>query len=240
MDVKTTLAEKIAGEITLSPAPGETIRKWREIFDVSQTKLANHLDVSPSVISDYESGRRKSPGVITIHKIIDALFAIDEKHGGKTIQKYASFGETKPGIIDIREYPFSLSGTEFVEYIDGKALAAEDSVKNKIIRGYTLIDSIKAIKTLTSMDYAQVYGWSTERALLFTGITYGRSPMIAIRIHPMKPSMVVYHQPSNIDPLAVKLAESEEIPLVVTKMSLRELQRKLKALGKKGNKQQKE
>ena len=27
------LAEKIAGEVTLSGKPGQTIKKWREIFD---------------------------------------------------------------------------------------------------------------------------------------------------------------------------------------------------------------
>ena len=55
---KRELAEKIAGEITLSEDPGATLRKWRTDFSVSQTDLAAELDVSSSVISDYESGRR--------------------------------------------------------------------------------------------------------------------------------------------------------------------------------------
>ena len=45
---------------------------------------------------------------------------------------------------------------------------------------------------LGAADHIRVYGWSTERALVFSGIKYGRSPMIAIRVHPMKPAMVVY------------------------------------------------
>ncbi|MCL4331308.1 MAG: helix-turn-helix domain-containing protein, partial [Candidatus Thermoplasmatota archaeon] len=57
------IQEKIAGEITIAENPGETIRKWREEFQVSQLDLARYLEISPSVISDYESGRRKSPGV---------------------------------------------------------------------------------------------------------------------------------------------------------------------------------
>ena len=72
MNIKDTLSEKIAGEITLSPKPGQTIRKWRSVFGLSQTDLANYLKLSPSVISDYESGRRKSPGIKTIKKIEDA------------------------------------------------------------------------------------------------------------------------------------------------------------------------
>ena len=43
MNGKNTLSEKIAGDITLSPKPGQTIRKWREIFDISQSELARFL-----------------------------------------------------------------------------------------------------------------------------------------------------------------------------------------------------
>lgn len=58
---KEALAKRIAGEITLSSDPGKTMRKWREIFGISQTELADYLGVSSSVISDYEGGRRKVP-----------------------------------------------------------------------------------------------------------------------------------------------------------------------------------
>ena len=58
------LSRRIAGEITLSNDPGATLRKWRTDFDVSQTELADQLGVSSSVVSDYESGRRESPGSV--------------------------------------------------------------------------------------------------------------------------------------------------------------------------------
>jgi hypothetical protein len=41
------LAEKIAGEITLSQSPGDTLRKWRRNFGITQTDLSNHLGISP-------------------------------------------------------------------------------------------------------------------------------------------------------------------------------------------------
>jgi putative transcriptional regulator len=56
--------------------------------------------------------------------------------------------------------------------------------------------------------------------------------MIAIRIHPVKPSLVVYHRPGGVDPLAVQLAERENIPLVITEMPLEDLRKKLISLGK--------
>ena len=79
------LAIRIAGEIVISQNPNEGIRKWRRIFEVSQVDLAGHMKVSPSVISDYESGRRHSPRVDTIKRVIDSLFEIDMSRGGRVI-----------------------------------------------------------------------------------------------------------------------------------------------------------
>ena len=230
MRIKDRLAEKIAGEITLSPDPGRTIRKWREIFEISQIELARVLGISPSVLSDYESGRRKSPGIKNIKRIVEALFEIDEKRGGKILHKYTSMMEVPEGIIEIMEYPYPIPALEFIETIDGKILNSPTDVDKKSIKGFTLVDSIKTIKTITSADFTHLYGWSTERALIFTGIQYGRSPMIAVRVHPMKPTMVVYHKPNAIDPLAIKLADMENIPLVLTNLSLDELIKRMISL----------
>ena len=230
MRIKDRLAEKIAGEITLSPNPGRTIRKWREIFEISQIELARVLGISPSVLSDYESGRRKSPGIKNIKRIVEALFEIDEKRGGKILHKYTSMMEVPEGIIEIMEYPYPIPALKFIETIDGKILNSPTDVDKKSIKGFTLVDSIKTIKTITSADFTHLYGWSTERALIFTGIQYGRSPMIAVRVHPMKPTMVVYHKPNAIDPLAIKLADMENIPLVLTNLSLDELIKRMISL----------
>jgi putative transcriptional regulator len=233
MDIKNALSEKVAGEITLSPNPGKTIRKWRNIFNISQTDLAKHLNLSPSVISDYESGRRKSPGIQTIKKVINALIEIDKNNGAKTLHKYQSLMETREGILEIMEYPYTISADFLIKSIDGNILTSKDKNLKKSVKGFTLVDSIKTIETINSADYAHLYGWSTERALIFTGIRYGRSPMIAVRVHPVKPTVVVYHQPGSVDSLAVKLAEREGIPLVVTNLSLDELKKRLISIGEK-------
>jgi len=232
MNIKNVLSEKIAGEITLSPKPGQTIRKWRNVFEISQTELANHLMLTPSVISDYESGRRKSPGIQTIKKVIDALIEIDkEKRGGKILRQYNSMMETRGGILEIMEYPFSIPVDTLIKKISGKILTSKDIGINKNVKGFTVVDSIRTIETINSVDYSKLYGWNTERALIFTGIRYGRSPMIAVRVHPVKPTVVVYHKPGSVDSLAIKLAERENIPLVVTTISLDELKKKLISLG---------
>ncbi len=221
--------EKMAGEITLSQEAGSTLRKWRETFEFSQSELAARLEINPSVISDYESGRRKSPGIATIKRIVEAMVSMDEERGGHILARYHSLINPTEGILDIVEYRRNIPATEFVEAIEGRALVLGD-IEEKKVQGYTLIDAIKAIGSLNANDYVRVYGWSTERALIFSGIKYGRSPMIAIRVHPMKPSIVVYHQPEDVDKLAYRLAEFEQIPLITTDLPMDELQQRLRSL----------
>ena len=215
------LREKIAGEIALAVEPGKTIRKWREEFGVSQYELADAMGVSHSVISDYESGRRKSPGVAVVRKMVDAFIAIDDANGS-AVQNHYSPGRKLSCILAMDEFPQGVDDAEFIRAISGTNINPQPTAKKRIY-GYTVVDSLKAILSLSSQDYLQIYGWSIERALIFTDVHYGRSPMVAIRAHPLTPAMVVYQQPENTDPLAVKLAERERIPLVTTQLTVEEL-----------------
>ena len=107
--MRDQLREKIAGEITLSADAGKTIRKWREEFGISQQELAKYLGFSPSVISDYESGRRKSPGITIVRRIVDGLIELDERSGGRVLKRY-DLGEKHDCIISIDEFRTSLTG----------------------------------------------------------------------------------------------------------------------------------
>jgi len=227
--MRDQVREKIAGEICLSDEPGKTIRKWREQFHISQQELSKHLGVSPSVISDYEAGRRKSPGIVTVRKIVDAFLGIDEKTGGQVLKQYSLAAKTD-SILSIKEFAKEVLATELVERIEGDNLTPAISL-DKHIHGYTVIDSIRAITSLSSFDYLKIYGWSSQRALIFTGVKFGRSPMIAIRAHPLKPAMVVYQKPEQIDELAIRLAELEGIPLVKTELAVSDLVEGLQSLG---------
>jgi putative transcriptional regulator len=224
------LAEKIAGEITLSMHPGETLRKWRTIFDIPQNELAQHLGISSSVISDYESGRRKSPGVGTVRKIVLGLIDLDMARGSKIVSKYSVMSYTDV-VLDIKEFPRGIRTSEFLANIDGELLSHDIEKlrdrEHEYINGYTVIDSLKAIMRLTSSDYLKVYGWSTQRALLFTGVEFGRSPMIAIRAHPLKPALVVYIKPERVDVLAIALARLENVLLAATYLELEEIMDRL-------------
>ncbi len=219
----TELKEKIAGEITISESPGKIIKKWRKMFDVSQTDLADHMDVAPSVVSDYEKGRRK-PGTPLVKKIVEALIGIDEERGGDVIKRFSKPGQH--GIIDMEEYPTPINLSEIVEEIDG-AIVTDDPAEREIY-GYTIIDSIEAILAMKSFDYLSIYGWSTERVLFFDGVEYGRSPLVAIRSTPLTPAAVSYVKPKKIDGLSIEMAKREGIPLIKTDLDIEELNNKLK------------
>lgn len=227
--MRDQVREKIAGEICLSVEPGRTIRKWREQFVISQQDLSKHLGVSPSVISDYEAGRRRSPGIVTIRKIVDAFLEIDEKTGANVLKQYSLAGKTD-SIISIKEFSAEILAPELIESIKGDNLTPAIPLDTHI-HGYTVIDSVRAITTLSSFDYLKIYGWSSQRALVFTGVRFGRSPMIAIRAHPLKPALVVYQKPEQVDELAIRLAELEGIPLIRTSLAIGDLVDRLQALG---------
>ncbi|HWQ64847.1 MAG TPA: helix-turn-helix domain-containing protein [Methanospirillum sp.] len=219
------LAEKMAGEITLSDSPGKTLKKWRMSFDISQGHLSEFLGVSPSVISDYESGRRKSPGTAIIGRIVDSILAIDEGRGGRYIQKFASllFAEMGEGVIyDLHDYSNQITLETFCRVIGGELLTGPTDLT---IYGYTIIDSIKAIMNLSSNEFNRIYGWSTERALIFTGVSNGKSPMVAIRVTPFKPRCVVLHGISagEVHPIVPKMAEKDHITLMCTEKDIEEI-----------------
>ena len=224
------LADKISGDIVFSDTPGRTIKKWRQIFEISQKELAQKLGVSPSVISDYESDRRKSPGVNFIRRIIEAMLEIDKERGYKTVSKYRDIlsGFKLDVIIDMREFEELIGVNELAKAVDGVMLTDFD----KFISGYTIVDSIKAILSLNAYDFYRLYGFTTERALIFTKVSTGRSPMVAVRVANLKPAVVVLHgiNAEDVDKIAIKLAEIERIPLIATQMPLDDMIKVLRSI----------
>jgi putative transcriptional regulator len=221
-NLRNRLAEKMAGDITLSEKPGESLKKWRSNFEISQTDIANYLKVSPSVISDYESGRRKSPGTLIIKKIVESLLEIDVDRGSKKIHAYESIlsseNSTK-SIYSTYEYTFPIQLAKLVNLIEGEVIFKG---VEKPLYGFSVIDSQRAILELSSHEFQKLYGWSTDRAMIFTKVSTGKSPMVAIRVTNLKPGAVVLHglRKEEVEPGAIKMAEVDRIPLVATTMSI--------------------
>ncbi|KTG08473.1 XRE family transcriptional regulator [Haloprofundus marisrubri] len=219
------LARRIAGEVTLSDEPGATLRKWRTDFDVSQTELAAQLEVSSSVISDYESGRRESPGIGVIRRMVDSLLDIDEQRGGGRIRQYArvlSAGFESDIVHDLREYSTTIPLDRLYEAMDATELVRGDE---DTVSGHTVIDSIQAITRLSSDEFYRLYGQSTNRALVFTGVTRGESPLVAMRVVNPTPNAVVLHgvEKEDLWEHAPALARIDGFSLAVSNRELDEM-----------------
>jgi putative transcriptional regulator len=219
--VRERLARRIAGEIALSDYPGQTMRVWRERFHLPQIALAEFLNISPSVISDYESGRRKSPGTNTIRRFVMALLDLDERNGGQVISAFVRLMDTS--LVDMNivlamsDFSSPLTCRRFAELLKCDIRGGEAYLDREIY-GYTLVDVERAVKELDSDAFLKLFGATTERCLVFTRVNTGRVPMIAIKSQEFKPTFVVLHGVTKMDRLAVELSEQMKIPLAVSQI----------------------
>jgi len=209
------IAVRIAGEIVLSEHPWKTLRRWRETFQASQVQVARKMGVSPSVVSDYEKGRR-TPGVQFVRRYVEALLEIDSERGWPTVKKLAkSYGlKHLRAVLDMGELEEGVDFDELVKAVKGIPLTSVAPPEK--VYGYTVVDSISAILSLSGNEFLYIMGATSRRALVFTHVTTGRSPMIAVRVAPIKPAVVVVHGPKRVDFLAIMLAEAEHIPLILS------------------------
>ena len=224
------LREKIAGEITLSDSPGSAMKKWREFFGVTQVELAKQIKVSTSTISDYESNRRLSPGVGVIKRFVDALFSMDEAKGSgvsNSLAKFSTKAVDADSFYSIHDFASSIKGADFNSIIEGRIVANQSHLDSVNLFGYTKLDSLRVILEMSPAEYPKLFGSTTERVFIFEHVSTGRSPLVVIRVAPIKPRVVVIHGVTNIDKLAVKIAQVEKIPLIVTKLDKDKLYERL-------------
>jgi putative transcriptional regulator len=228
---KEKFAKRIAGEIVLSSEAGKVIKKWRNVFKIPQRRLADEMKIMPSVISDYENGRRKSPGIKMVKKIVEAMINIDERHGGKITQEFSELptkAVLSEAVLDMREFNTPMTIKEFCDGVDASVVVRKDLADKKIY-GYTVIDSLKAIMDLSPMDMVKLYGLTSERVSVFTGASSGRSSMVALKVTNLRPGLVILHGSEKLDDLAKRIAELESIPLgMVRTKNTTEFLRKLK------------
>jgi putative transcriptional regulator len=203
---------KIAGNVVASPDPGKAMRAWREKLAIKQVTLAKSLRISASVLSDYESGRRPSPGVQFVRKYIEALVSLDEGKGRFVSRLLSS--EKDEAILSIGEFHSPLDASKILGLLNATVLAGDPASVR--IYGYTVVDSIKTIYALSGYDFYRIFGATTERVLVFTKVGMGRSPLVAIRVSQLKPRVVVIHGPKEVDPLAVELARREGLVLALS------------------------
>ncbi|MDK2830693.1 MAG: putative transcriptional regulator, partial [Methanolobus sp.] len=125
------------------------------------------------------------------------------------------------------EYTFPMQVAKLANIIEADIV---NKGIEKPLYGFTVVDSKKAILELSSHEFQKLYGWSTERAMIFTKVTTGKSPMVAIRVTNLKPGAVVMHglRGNEVHLMAKKMAEIDRIPLLATTMDIDEMVEALK------------
>ncbi|MFQ6010959.1 MAG: helix-turn-helix domain-containing protein [Nitrososphaerales archaeon] len=217
MDLAGDPVTTLCGLIVTSGEPGSVMKFWRKRLHLKQTVLAKEVGITASVLSDYESGRRTSPGIKFVRKYVEGLVRLDGEQDrllGRGMER-----SNRSAVMGMGEFDKPVLARKIVDMVGGKVLAGETFLDSSI-HGYTILDSIKAIYTLSGSDFYSVFGETTERVLVFTKVGLGRSPLIAIRVSQLKPRMVVLHGPSTVDPLAMELASREKMVLVLSEQKL--------------------
>jgi putative transcriptional regulator len=215
------VAKRIAGSIVWDENPSQQMRRWREYFGITQTEIAKFLRLSPSVISDYEKGKRK-PGSEFIRKFVNSIISLDLASGGEKISELiTTMGLGIPSIIEMGEYKLPVNIEKIVKAVNGVIINSAFN-PNMEVRGFTIIDSIEVIINLRGESFYKLLGSSYDKILVFTKVTTGRSPLISLKISPIKPRVVILHRPIKLDWLACYLANYEEFPLIVSLLNSEE------------------
>jgi putative transcriptional regulator len=195
------------------------MRKWRLIFGLTQKDVASAMGISSPVLSDYEKGKRRSPGINFVSRFVRSLIDLDLQRGGKVVHKmFEGTMKLQHSVIDMVEFPEPVELMRVVEAVAGVPLTLPNEVSGHVY-GYTVIDSLAAITELGPYDFVNLFGRNSMRAMVFTNVTSGRSPMVAIRVFPLKPKTVILHgpkRPDAVDELAKRLSEIERIPLILS------------------------
>jgi len=160
------------------------------------------------------STERKSPGTGFVKKFVTALIEADTLRGGIHIRRYSVLHrDLSSAIIDMNEFQSPKTVREVTRALDGILLTGE-KLRDYPLYGYTIIDSIQAIRSLEALDFLYLFGKNPTRVMVFTKVSRGRSPMVAARLYPVKPKMIAIHGPripEEVDVFSVELAEIEGI-----------------------------
>lgn len=83
-----------------------------------------------------------------------------------------------------------------------------------------VIDSKKAVLSLTPKEISKIHNLSLDKTIIFTDTRSGKTIMTAVKIMGMKPDIVVLQGTGkNIDEIAIRIAETQKIPIAVCNLA---------------------
>ncbi|MFX0044394.1 MAG: transcriptional regulator, partial [Candidatus Hermodarchaeota archaeon] len=181
--------------------------------------------------------RRKSPRVDTIRRFVEGLIEMDAVNGGRVataLEKLVAPEIASDAILDIRDFGLAIPARHLTDRLECTILTHNDLL-DRPIYGYTALDSVKAIVSLTPQQLLRLYGGTTQRAAILTNVKTGKTPMVAIKTSQIgtstaiQPAVVILQGVEELDPLAVRIADSIHLPLCITSLSSDDLIREIRS-----------
>lgn len=154
------LKQEIAGEICISENPGNTLKKWQNIFEITQIGLARQIKISASTLSDYENGRRNNPGIQFIKRFVNTLIEIDLKRKGMIIKKLITLPQEQ--LFETKEFKKGIK----IKNTFGLKDLPQANTKNakELVFGITYLDA-QIIPDLELSDIQRLFGKTNKRIL---------------------------------------------------------------------------
>ncbi len=223
----SSLLRFIAGDIASNEKYGIVMKKWRNLFNITQSRIAKEMNVKQSVISDYENNRRASPGINIIRSYVLALIKIAKKEHPREyneLLKSLNIDEERASLYR-GEFKTELNNKRIMKLFNAtQVIAPKEEYKFKefvffsknISSIVTNQPSYKLLKELKS---------NTNRLFIFSNVKSGQIPLITITLlskinHTDLPKLILFQSNKfKISNLAKRIAKSNNISIMITKMN---------------------
>ncbi len=222
--------EKILGDICINDDYGVVMRKWRNLFNVSQAELAEKLDIQPSVISDYESGRRNSPGIVFIRKYVLALINIGKNKNKKILDKLSGYPFDKKNNLIVKKFDKKIKAEDFISNIDARIVikSEEFHIKKCIFFYNNITDTFASMSTKELLSLMK----GRDSVLIFSNVKSGRFPFIVLRLLSgankiSLPKFVIFQGTDSVSKMVLRMAHKSNICLALTKESKENIKDKI-------------
>jgi putative transcriptional regulator len=219
------LLQIILGDIAANENYGLVMKKWRELFNITQSRIAKELQIKQSVISDYENNRRKSPGIEFIRKYTQSLINIGKKERKKEYETIIEDLGLKKEVNKLfaGEFKTKIGSKEVINLLNGTQILAQPSqssfqnylfFSDKITNIVTKQPSYKLLKDLKSKK---------ETVYIFSHVRTGKVPLILLKMMSKlnrleMPKLIIFQSKGfKLSSFARKIAKNNNISIAVTR-----------------------
>ncbi|MBN1924107.1 MAG: helix-turn-helix domain-containing protein [Nanoarchaeota archaeon] len=220
-----SLIQIILGDIAANEDYGLVMKKWRELFNITQSRIAKELKIKQSVISDYENNRRKSPGIEFIRKYTTGIVSIASKENKKEYESVIESLELNKESSKLLRGVFkkSMNNSQIIKLLKATQIISQENqslfkdfvfFSDNLSKILTKQPSLKLIKSLKS---------NNEIVYIFSRVKSGKIPLITLKLLSKinkidLPKLIIFQSDKfKISSLARRIAKNNNICIAVTK-----------------------